>query len=369
MVKNTVIVPVGSKGGFFVKKPPVGGDRDAQVAEGIACYRMFIAGLLDITDNLVDGKVAPPHDVVRHDLDDPYLVVAADKGTATFSDIANCDLDRARLLARRRVRFRRFQRLRPQGHGHHRQGRVGVGKAPFPRARSRQPERRTSLASALATCPATCSATACCCRGTSSCWPRSTTGISSSTRTPMPNASFVERERMFQLPRSSWEDYDKSLISEGGGIFPRNAKSIPVSPQVRAVARDQGGCRAHDAERVAQRDTQGAGGSAVERRHRYLCEGHCGDRRRCRRPGQQRVARQWQGTALQGGGRGRQPGHDPEGPHRGRASRRAVEHRFHRQLRRRRHLRPRGEHQDPAERCGASAASSPRKRATSSWQR
>jgi glutamate dehydrogenase len=89
MVKNTVIVPVGSKGGFFVKRPPVGGDRDAVLAEGIACYKRFINGLLDITDNLVDGKVVHPVDVVRHDGDDPYLVVAADKGTATFSDIAN----------------------------------------------------------------------------------------------------------------------------------------------------------------------------------------------------------------------------------------------------------------------------------------
>ena len=89
MVKNTVIVPVGSKGGFFVKKSPVAGDRDAVLAEGIACYKLFINGLLDITDNLVEGKVANPHDVVRHDADDPYLVVAADKGTAKFSDIAN----------------------------------------------------------------------------------------------------------------------------------------------------------------------------------------------------------------------------------------------------------------------------------------
>src|SRR5690606_7338878 len=89
MVKNAVIVPTGSKGGFVVKKPPVGGTREEVMAEGIACYRMFISGLLDITDNLVDGKVVPPPDVVRHDGDDPYLVVAADKGTATFSDIAN----------------------------------------------------------------------------------------------------------------------------------------------------------------------------------------------------------------------------------------------------------------------------------------
>ena len=89
MVKNTVIVPVGAKGGFFVKKPPQGGDRDAQLAEGIACYRIFINALLDITDNFVDGKLVHPALVVRHDADDPYLVVAADKGTATFSDIAN----------------------------------------------------------------------------------------------------------------------------------------------------------------------------------------------------------------------------------------------------------------------------------------
>ena len=140
MVKNTVIVPVGSKGGFFVKRPPPGGDRDAQLAEGIACYKMFINGLLDITDNLVGGKVVPPRDVVRHDQDDPYLVVAADKGTATFSDIANGIAARTWLLARRCVRVGRFGRLRPQGHGHHRQGRMGVGQAPFPRHGPRLPE-------------------------------------------------------------------------------------------------------------------------------------------------------------------------------------------------------------------------------------
>src|SRR5690606_11168295 len=85
MVKNTVIVPVGAKGGFFAKRPPAGGDRDAILAEGIACYRMFIGGLLTITDNIVDGEIVPPRDVVRHDQDDPYLVVAADKSTASFS--------------------------------------------------------------------------------------------------------------------------------------------------------------------------------------------------------------------------------------------------------------------------------------------
>ena len=89
MVKNAVIVPVGSKGGFVVKRPPAEGGREALMKEGIACYRTFISGLLDVTDNLDGSAVLPPKDVVRRDPDDPYLVVAADKGTATFSDIAN----------------------------------------------------------------------------------------------------------------------------------------------------------------------------------------------------------------------------------------------------------------------------------------
>src|SRR5690606_17540489 len=90
MVKNTVIVAVGAKGGFYAKRlPGPAVDRDAWFAEGVACCKLFIQGLLDITDNIVDGRIVPPRDVVRHDQDDPYLVVAADKGTATFSDIAN----------------------------------------------------------------------------------------------------------------------------------------------------------------------------------------------------------------------------------------------------------------------------------------
>src|SRR5215469_16848460 len=88
MVKNAVIVPVGSKGGFVVKRPPPGG-RDALMKEVVACYQTLMHGLLDVTDNIVGDKIVPPERVVRHDDDDPYLVVAADKGTATFSDIAN----------------------------------------------------------------------------------------------------------------------------------------------------------------------------------------------------------------------------------------------------------------------------------------
>ena len=142
MVKNALIVPVGAKGGFVVKRPPADGGREALLDEGIACYRTFLSGLLDITDNIVEGEVVPPERVVRYDDDDPYLVVAADKGTATFSDIANERLGRLRLLARRRVRLGRLAGLRPQADGDHRARRVGVGQAPLPRARHRHPDDR-----------------------------------------------------------------------------------------------------------------------------------------------------------------------------------------------------------------------------------
>ena len=129
MVKNGVIVPVGAKGGFVVKRPPKGGDRAALQAEVVACYQTLMRGMLDLTDNRVgDGIVSPPR-VVRFDDDDPYLVVAADKGTATFSDIANADQPGVRPLARRRLRVRRLGGLRPQGHGDHRARRLGVGQA------------------------------------------------------------------------------------------------------------------------------------------------------------------------------------------------------------------------------------------------
>ncbi len=131
-VKNAVIVPVGAKGGFVPKQLPLG-PREAVQAEGTAAYTVFISSLLDITDNLGPDGVMPPENVIRHDDDDPYLVVAADKGTATFSDTANGISLEARLLARRRVRLRRLGRLRPQENGHYGAGRMGGGAAPFPR--------------------------------------------------------------------------------------------------------------------------------------------------------------------------------------------------------------------------------------------
>ncbi len=145
MVKNAVIVPVGAKGGFVVKRPG-----DARVRRG--CYTTFLVrAARPDRQHRRRRASSPPSHVVRADGDDPYLVVAADKGTATFSDIANGVASRLRLLARRRVRVRRLGRLRPQGDGHHRPRRVGERAAPLPRARHRRAGARTSPSSASAT--------------------------------------------------------------------------------------------------------------------------------------------------------------------------------------------------------------------------
>ncbi len=234
MVKNTVIVPVGSKGGFFVKRPPVGGDRDAQLAEGIACYKMFIAGLLDITDNLVDGQVVPPHDVVRHDLDDPYLVVAADKGTATFSDIANgIAIEHGYWLGDA------FASGGSNGYDHKGMGITAKGawesvKRHF-RALGRDSQSQDFTCVGVGDMSGDVF-------GNGMLLSRHIRLLAAFDHRhvfldPNPDAerSYVERERMFRLPRSSWEDYDSSLISPGGGVYPRSAKSIPVSAEVRAI--------------------------------------------------------------------------------------------------------------------------------------
>ncbi|MEP6632847.1 MAG: NAD-glutamate dehydrogenase domain-containing protein, partial [Luteimonas sp.] len=235
MVKNTVIVPVGSKGGFFVKRSPVGGDRDAQLAEGIACYKMFINGLLDITDNLTaDGNVVPPRDVVRHDKDDPYLVVAADKGTATFSDIANGIahehgywLDDA------------FASGGSVGYDHKGMGITAKGawesvKRHF-RALDRDCQKQDFTVVGVGDMSGDVF-------GNGMLLSKHIRLLAAFDHRhifidPNPDAaaSFKERARMFKLPRSSWEDYDKALISKGGGIYSRSAKSIALSADVRAA--------------------------------------------------------------------------------------------------------------------------------------
>ncbi len=234
MVKNTLIVPVGSKGGFFVKKAPVGGDRDAQLAEGIACYRLFINGLLDITDNLIEGKVMNPHDVVRHDEDDPYLVVAADKGTATFSDIANAiSIEHNYWLGDA------FASGGSNGYDHKGMGITAKGAWESVKRHFRSLGRNCQTQDFTCVGIGDMSGDV---FGNGMLLSRHIRLVVAFDHrhiffdpTPNVETSFVERERMFKLPRSSWDDYDRSLISAGGGIYPRSAKSIPVSAEVRAV--------------------------------------------------------------------------------------------------------------------------------------
>ncbi|WP_084499971.1 NAD-glutamate dehydrogenase domain-containing protein [Luteimonas mephitis] len=232
MVKNTVIVPVGSKGGFFVKQPPA--DRDALQAEGIACYKMFINGMLDVTDNLVDGKVVHPRNVVRHDGDDPYLVVAADKGTARFSDIANgiaqehgywlgdafasggsVGYDHKGMGITARGGWESVKRhFRALGHDCQSEDFTCVGIGDMSGdvfGNGMLLSKHIRLVAAM--------------------------DHRHIFVDPNPDSarSYKERQRLFKLPRSSWDDYDKALISKGGGVFPRSAKSIPVSAEMRAA--------------------------------------------------------------------------------------------------------------------------------------
>lgn len=234
IVKNAVIVPVGSKGGFVVKCPPAEGGREALLAEGIACYRNFLRGLLDLTDNLVQGAVVPPADVVRHDEDDPYLVVAADKGTASFSDYANevsaeygfwlgdafasggsVGYDHKKMAITARGAWEAVKR-------HFREMGKNIQEEPFTAAGVGDMSGDVFGNGML---------------------------LSKQTRLiaafdhrhifidpdPDPARSWEERARIFALPRSSWDDYDKSLISKGGGVWPRSAKSISLSPEARAA--------------------------------------------------------------------------------------------------------------------------------------
>jgi glutamate dehydrogenase len=235
-VKNAVIVPVGAKGGFVPKRLPVGGARDAIQAEGTAAYKLFISTLLDITDNIGKGTagVVPPAEVVRHEGDDPYLVVAADKGTATFSDIANelaaahdfwlgdafasggsAGYDHKKMGITARGAWESVKR-------HFREMDVDIGKTPFTvvgigdmsgdvfgNGMLREPTIKLVAA-----------------------FDHRDIFID-----PDPDAerSFAERARLFDLPRSSWQDFDKSIISKGGGVFPRSAKEIRLSAEAQKL--------------------------------------------------------------------------------------------------------------------------------------
>ncbi|MET3963033.1 glutamate dehydrogenase [Marmoricola sp. OAE513] len=238
MVKNTVIVPVGAKGGFYAKNLPDPGDREAWMAEGIACYRTFIAALLDVTDNLAEGPegstVVPARDVVRHDPDDTYLVVAADKGTATFSDIANeVAAEYGFWLGDA------FASGGSVGYDHKAMGITARGAWVSVQRHFR--EMGIDCQHEDFTCVGVGDMSGDVFGNGMLCSEHTRLVAAFDHRDifldPDPDAatSYAERRRLFDLPRSSWKDYDTALISEGGGVFPRSAKSIPLSPQVRAA--------------------------------------------------------------------------------------------------------------------------------------
>ena len=229
-VKNAVIVPTGAKGGFVVKRPPLGGSREELQAEVVECYRTFIRGLLDVTDTIRAGEVVPPADVVRHDDADPYLVVAADKGTATFSDIANAiSLEYGFWLGDA------FASGGATGYDHKAMGITARGAGESVRRHFRELGIGGDFTVAgIGDMSGDVF-------GNGMLLSRHIKLIGAFDHRhvfldpdPDPAASFAERERLFRLPSSSWADYDPALISAGGGVFPRTAKSIALSSEARA---------------------------------------------------------------------------------------------------------------------------------------
>ncbi|QJE00312.1 NAD-glutamate dehydrogenase [Massilia forsythiae] len=234
MVKNAVIVPAGSKGGFVCKQMPKEAARDVVAAEGEAVYRLFIASLLEVTDNRVRGEIVPPADTVRYDQDDPYLVVAADKGTATFSDIANgIAVSRGFWLGDA------FASGGSNGYDHKKMGITAKG------AFEAVKRHFYEMGHDMNTTPVTMVGVGDMSGdvfGNGVLLSRQLKVLAAFDHrhifldpTPDVVVSFKERQRMFALPRSSWEDYDKNLISEGGGVYPRSSRHIALSPQVRAA--------------------------------------------------------------------------------------------------------------------------------------
>jgi glutamate dehydrogenase len=232
MVKNALIVPVGAKGGFVLKRPPKDGGREAVTNEAIACYRIFLSGMLDLTDNIVDGEVVPPKDVVRYDDDDPYLVVAADKGTATFSDIAN-DVSRSYGFWLGDA----FASGGSQGYDHKQMGITARGAWEAVKRHFRELGLDIQTTDFTAVGIGDMSGDV---FGNGMLLSRHTRLIAAFNHMhvfldpdPDPDTSYEERKRLFEMPRSAWSDYDQSLISEGGGVYSRTAKSIKLSPQIQ----------------------------------------------------------------------------------------------------------------------------------------
>jgi glutamate dehydrogenase len=233
-VKNAVIVPTGAKGGFVVKRQPSAPDREAWIAAGIECYKTLISGLLDLTDNMVGGEVVPPPDVVRYDGDDAYLVVAADKGTATFSDIANAlAVERGFWLGDA------FASGGSAGYDHKKMGITARGAWESVKRHFRQLDIDTQSQDFTAVGVGDMSGDV---FGNGMLLSEHIRLMAAFDHRHIfldPNADaatgFAERRRLFALPRSSWADYDPKKISPGGGVFPRAAKSINLSEQARAL--------------------------------------------------------------------------------------------------------------------------------------
>lgn len=231
-VKNAVIVPSGAKGGFVCKKMPTNASREQQMQEGIACYQWFIRGLLDLTDNLVDGSICAPKNVVRYDEDDPYLVVAADKGTASFSDIANAiSAEYNHWLGDA------FASGGSQGYDHKGMGITARGAwiSVQRHFREKDVDVQNEPVTVLGIGDMAGDVF-----GNGMLLSQSILMVAAFNHQhifidPNPDAahSFAERQRLFTTPKTTWDDYDKSLISEGGGVFNRSAKSIPISAQMR----------------------------------------------------------------------------------------------------------------------------------------
>jgi glutamate dehydrogenase len=232
MVKNTVIVPVGSKGGFVLKRAPPPADRDAYLKEGVACYQDYLRGLLDITDNRVGESIVPPREVKRHDPDDPYLVVAADKGTATFSDYANA--------ISKEYGFwlgDAFASGGSAGYDHKAMGITARGAWESVKRHFREMGIDTQTTDFTVAGIGDMSGDV---FGNGMLLSRHIKLVAAFDHrhvfldpTPDAASSFAERERMFRLPRSSWADYDSRLISAGGGVYPRTAKSIAITPEAK----------------------------------------------------------------------------------------------------------------------------------------
>jgi glutamate dehydrogenase len=236
-VKNAVIVPVGSKGGFIVKRPPAPTDKMGE--EAIECYKTLIHGLLDLTDNIVsDGsgqtRVVPPPDVARYDQDDPYLVVAADKGTATFSDFANAVAEEYGFWL-----GDAFASGGSAGYDHKSMGITARGAWELVKRHFRELGRDAEAEELTVAGVGDMSGDV---FGNGMLMSRHLKLLGAFDHrhifidpNPDPERSFGERSRLFHLPRSSWADYDRGLISEGGGVFERGVKSIPISPEMKRV--------------------------------------------------------------------------------------------------------------------------------------